>query len=197
MDRNIRQSVWQKICEAGGWLSLVCQAVMMLGAGPALQAQGISQPDVQDTAGVSRLSDTLTSLTPNPHFSPPFILPDTVEGYMLANIGQFAPAGCPAAEIPVGALIEILFDIDDDSLLAAITPMFVTMLQIRPDQTVVQIFREQYRILPGQNLIRVIAGFPPGEYQVIYGFYLTSQLKDKYPRLYGKRCRVKIVERSP
>ncbi|MCK6619337.1 MAG: hypothetical protein HUU32_12195 [Calditrichaceae bacterium] len=178
-------------------MSLLCQAVMLLGAGPALQAQGISQPAGQDTAGVSRLSDTLASLTPNPVYSPPFILPDTVEGYMLANIGQFARAGCPAGEIPVGASIQILFDIDDDSLLAVISPMFVTMLQIRPDGTVVQIFREQYRILPGQNLIRIIAGFPPGEYQAIYGFYLASQLKEKYPRLYGKRCRVKIVERSP
>lgn len=170
---------------------------MMLGACPALPAQGVSQLSVEDTAAVPRLSDTLANLAPNPLFSPRFILPDTVEGYILANIGQFARAGCPAGEIPSGDSIHFLFDIADDSLLAEITPLFVTILQMRPDRPVMQIFREQYRILPGQNLIRVMAGFPPGEYQVIYGFYLTRQLNDKYPRLYGKRCRIKIVARTP
>lgn len=167
----------------------------MLGAYVALWAQEALQPPLEDTSGVSQFPDTLANLVPNPVFSPRLILPDTVEGYILANIGQFARAGCPAGEIPLGASIHILFDIADDSLLAAITPLFVTILQIRADHSVVQIFREQYRILPGKNLIRVIAAFPPGEYQVIYGFYLTSQLKNKYPRLYGKRCRLKIIER--
>ena len=168
-----------------------------------LQAQ-VTSPDTLTNAIADTLSDTLSIAAPpdtfetvriSPAYFPRFVLPDTVAGYLLTNIDNFAAANCPPKEILPGALIDLTVQVHDDSLLKVVTPLFVTLLEIRPDRSVMQVYREQFAVLPGgKNLVRLTAHFPYGNYQLIYGFYLKDQLNDKYPRFYGRRCRFKVVE---
>lgn len=169
-----------------------------------LQAQQIS-PDTltnaltdtvkKDTLAIATPPDSVENVRISPVYFPRFVLPDTVEGYLLANIDNFASANCPPKEIMPGALIDLTIEIVNDSLLKLVTPLFVTLLDVRADRSVLQVYREQFAVLPGgKNLIRLIANFPYGDYQLIYGFYLKEQLNEKYPRFYGRRCRFKVVE---
>lgn len=149
-----------------------------------------------DTILSVQTADSTDSVFVSPPYSPRYILPDTVEGYLLTGLGNSVISNCPNKEVLRGASMDIRFEFLDDSLLNVMTPIFVTILEVRPDRSVIQVYREQFLVMPGKNLIQLQADFPPGSYQIIYGFYLRDQLNDKYPRLYGKRCRIRVVEVS-
>lgn len=166
-----------------------------------LQAQETAPDTLLDTlaadsASFVQTSDSIDSANVyiSPAYFPRYVLPDTVEGYLLTNLGNSVISNCPGKEVPQGAPMDLKIEFLDDSLLNVMTPIFVTILEVRPDRSVVQVYREQFLVMPGKNLIRLSADFPPGSYQIIYGFYLRDQLNEIYPRLYGKRCRVRIVE---
>lgn len=149
-----------------------------------------------DSASFVQASDSSDSADVyiSPVYFPRYVLPDTVEGYLLTSLGNSVNSNCPGKEVLRGAPMDLKFEFLDDSLLDIMTPIFVTILEVRPDRSVIQVYREQFLVMPGKNLIRLNADFPPGSYQIIYGFYLRDRLNDKYPRLYGKRCRVRVVE---
>jgi hypothetical protein len=159
-----------------------------------LHAQELPQDTLSDTTLTFQSADSTENIHISPVYSPPFILPDTVEGYILSNIHKFASANCPAKEILRSTLMDLYSQLVDDSLLNHITPMFVYILKMNPDRTVIQVYREQYTISPGKNLIRFSVDFPPGNYQLIYGFYLRDQINERFPRFYGKRCRFRMIE---
>lgn len=166
-----------------------------------LQAQETAPDTLLDTLAADSVSFVQTSdsidsanVYISPAYFPRYVLPDTVEGYLLTSLGNSVISNCPGKEVLRGAAMDLKLEFLDDSLLNVMTPIFVTILEVRPDRSVVQVYREQFLVMPGKNLIRLSADFPPGSYQIIYGFYLRDQLNEIYPRLYGKRCRVRIVE---
>lgn len=175
-------------------------AVSWMANSHGLQAQDTLPDTLLDTLADSssfiQASDSSDSenVRISPVYFPRYVLPDTVEGYLLTSSENYLISNCPGKKILRGAPLDLKFKFIDDSLLNIMTPIFVTILEVRQDQSVIQVYREQFLALPGKNLIRLSADFPPGNYQVIYGFYLRDQLNEKYPRLYGKRCRVKVVE---
>lgn len=176
---------------AGSWMA----------SSRGLQAQETLRDSLLDTLAADSVSFVQTSdsidsanVHISPVYFPRYVLPDTVEGYLLSGLGNSVNSNCPGKEVPRGAPMDIKFDFLDDSLLNVMTPIFVTILEVRPDRSVIQVYREQFLVMPGKNLIRLNADFPPGSYQIIYGFYVREQLNDKYPRLYGRRCRIRVVE---
>jgi hypothetical protein len=164
-----------------------------------LHAQELLQDTLSDTSQAfqtadSTEADSIKNVQMSVVYFPPFVLPDTVQGYILSNIGRYASANCPGKEVLRGAPMDLYFQFVEDSLLDYITPMFVNILEMNVNRTVVQVYREQYHISPGKNLIRLSVDVPSGNYQLIYGFYFRDQLTEKFPRLYGKRCRFRVVE---
>lgn len=140
-------------------------------------------------------SDRSDSLGGNPLFRPKMILPDSVEGYTLVNIKRFAEADCPLRRLNPEALLEFRFQWKDSSLLAKATPLFVDILRRSPGGSLVQVYQEQFTLLAGENRVRITESLPPGEYELVYGFSFRDELTEKFPRRYGRRCRVSVTFR--
>ncbi len=114
-------------------------------------------------------------------------------GYLQRTMDAYARSNCPQSTATVGDLIECRFNLLGNIETKLLSPAILSVT--RRDQTsgsVSYLFDQQYELKSGANLIIFAASFPPGEYQIEFGFYRLDELDTKYPPFYAKRCLITL-----
>ncbi len=119
-------------------------------------------------------------------------MPKIVEGYHQGNISSFAKTNCPYGPIKSGQIVTIKLEFLDKNWIGKITPLFVDIVKKKSENSVYQLWSEQYKITGQKIRIPFVADFKKGEYELIFGFYLKNEINKKYPTFYRKTCKLTI-----
>lgn len=148
--------------------------------------------------GVSRPapagSDTLAALfadSPNPVQIPPFVLPVGTKGYSLSDIGVFARAVCPSSSYRTGSDIAAELTLRSARDTARLSPVHVFITRRASTTGGVQVFGQQYSLLP-RSLLVFPAPSSPGRYVLEFGVFLRAPTTEQYPSFYRRECTLEI-----
>jgi hypothetical protein len=135
----------------------------------------------------------------NPGFSstnikrPKFKMPAIVSGYTTEQINSYATANLNSSIINRKEQIEITLDFFDQAIINKITPIIVSIVQAKGENSLYYIWGEQYELKGKRNMIVFSADFKPGKYELEIGFYLLDDLDKKYPTYYSKKFNIDII----
>jgi len=124
---------------------------------------------------------------------PKIKFPDVVEGYTQKPLNTYGTVEIARQTFSKGEMIEIELKLIDKKLLKKISPVFIEVVRKTSQNSVTQIWEEQFKIDAINNTIRFSSDFPKGEYQLAIGFYLMDEIHQKFPPLYSKRMKLKII----
>lgn len=82
--------------------------------------------------------------------------------------------------------IELTTEFFNSKYLAKITPLFVDIVKRQNENSVYQIWGDQYNAMGIKTTVKLSSSFPPGTYELTIGFYITDELNSKYPPFYSK-----------
>lgn len=146
-----------------------------------------------------KVENTITSIASNDIKSsnskiqrPLFRLPAIVEGYIEGKPNSFATISMNSTEFKRKDKVEISVDFFNNSTLGKITPLFIDIVEPKTENSVYQIWSEQYEIKELKNLISFSGDFKPGKYILTIGFYLKDDLNKKYPVRYARKYNIEI-----
>lgn len=120
--------------------------------------------------------------------SPPFQMPDVVDGYSIGTLSSIAQASCPASDIERGSVVTLNMTLLNRSVQARLTPIFVNLYKSENDEPPAVVMRQQFELHERNNTLLFVADFPPGLYELRYGVYIKDELMQEYPRFHSKRC---------
>lgn len=123
---------------------------------------------------------------------PLFKLPSIVEGYVENKVNSFATISINSTEFKRKDKVIINLDFFNKQTLLKITPLFIDIAEPKTENSVYQIWSEQYDINDLKNIISFSADFKPGKYVLTIGFYIRDELNKKYPTRYAKKFNVEI-----
>ncbi|GAB2625848.1 hypothetical protein [Belliella aquatica] len=123
---------------------------------------------------------------------PLFRLPAIVEGYVEGKSNSFATISMNTSEFKRKDKVEISVDFFNNSTLDKITPLFIDIVEPKTENSVYQIWSEQYEIKELRNVISFSADFKRGKYILTIGFYLKDELNQKYPVRYARKYNIEI-----
>ena len=145
----------------------------------------------------------ISSLIPlrdnNPNLSltqikrPKFNMPSIVKGYTLEQINSYATAVLNSSIINRKERIQITLDFFDQATINKITPIIVSIVQPKGENSVTYIWGEQYELKGKRNMIVFSADFKPGKYELAIGFYILDDLNRKFPTYYSKKFDIEII----
>lgn len=119
--------------------------------------------------------------------------PSVVEGYIQKPLNTYATVQIPRLTYVKGEMIELELKIFDTKTLKRISPIFIEIVRKTGENSVTQMWEEQFKINHLNNTIRFSSDFPKNEYQLAIGFYLMDEVHQKYPPFYSKRVKLKII----
>jgi hypothetical protein len=114
-------------------------------------------------------------------------------GYLQRTIDAYATSICPQPTATVGDVIECRFKLLGNIETKLLSPAILSVF--RRDQSgrsVSYLFDQQYELKNDSNLIVFAASFPPGDYEVEFGFFRLDELDTKYPPFYSRRCAITL-----
>jgi len=123
---------------------------------------------------------------------PLFKLPAIVEGYVENKPNSFATISINSVEFNRKDRVNINLEFFNKQTLQKITPLFIDIVEPKTENSVYQIWSEQYEINDLKNNISFSADFKPGEYILTVGFYFKDELNKKYPTRYAKKFNLDI-----
>lgn len=123
---------------------------------------------------------------------PLFRLPVIVEGYVEGKPNSYATISLNTNEFKRKDKVEISVDFFNNSTIDKITPLFVDIVEPETQNSVYQIWSEQYEINDLRNIISFSADFKPGKYILTIGFYMKDDLNKKYPVRYARKYNIEI-----
>lgn len=116
-----------------------------------------------------------------------------VKGYTQESLNSYASVEIPRLTYSKGEMIEFEMTIFDNNILKKISPVFIEIVKKTGENSITQVWEEQFKINNINNTIRFSSDFPKDEYQLAIGFYLMDELNQKYPPFYLKRVKIKII----
>lgn len=115
------------------------------------------------------------------------MLPETAKGYISAKLFGVSATTCPPRDILPSVSLRVTFDLNDQSLISRATP--VTMIvRVRTPTDLLQIDEAWSDLQPGTNTVTLGPKLEPGNYKLIYGFYLRDKLSSDFPEFYSREC---------
>lgn len=123
---------------------------------------------------------------------PLFKLPAIVEGYVQNKTNSFATISINSVELNRKDRVNINLEFFNKQTLKNITPLFIDIVEPKTENSVYQIWSEQYEINELKNNISFSADFKPGKYILTVGFYFMNELNIKYPTRYAKKFNLEI-----
>jgi hypothetical protein len=123
---------------------------------------------------------------------PQFKLPKIVEGYVEGKTNSFATISINSNEFKRKERVIINLDFFNKSTLEKISPLFIDIVEPKTENSVYQIWSEQYEINELQNIISFSSDFKPGKYTLTVGFYIKDELNKKYPTRYSKKYNIEV-----
>jgi len=155
-----------------------------------LKISDYPKPFVENT--ITSIASSETKSSNSKLQRPLFRLPAIVEGYVEGKPNSFAAISMNTTEFKRKDKVEISVDFFNNSTLDKITPLFVDIVEPKTENSVYQIWSEQYEINELKNLISFSADFKPGKYILTIGFYLKDELNKKYPVRYARKYNIEI-----
>lgn len=148
---------------------------------------------------IPKVNDKITSSSPietkssNSQLQRPlFKLPAIVEGYVENKANSFATININSTEFKKKEKVIINLDFFNKQTLQKITPLFIDIVEPKTENSVYQIWSEQYDINDLKNIISFSADFKSGKYILTIGFYIKDELNKKYPTRYAKKFNIEI-----
>jgi len=147
---------------------------------PKVNDKIISSPSIEIKSSKSKVQRPL------------FKLPAIVEGYVENKPNSFATISINSNEFKRKDKVIINLDFFNKRTLEKITPLFIDIVEPKTENSVYQIWSEQYEINDLKNIISFSADFKPGKYILTVGFYMKDELSKKYPTRYAKKYNIEI-----
>ena len=123
---------------------------------------------------------------------PKFTLPTIVSGQSQGKVNSYATININKTEFSPTDFIEITTDFFKSTILDKITPLFVDIVKRKTENSVYQIWSDQFRPGGSKTKVKISASFPPDTYDLTIGFYIVDELNTKYPTFYSKKFTVII-----
>lgn len=155
-----------------------------------LKVSEISSPVVNDK--IISIPSTETKSNNSKIQRPLFKLPAIVEGYVEGKPNSFATISISSNEFIKKEKVNINVAFFNKSSLERITPLFIDIVEPKTENSVYQIWSEQYEINDLKNIITFSADFKPGKYILTVGFYVKDDLNKKYPTRYARKYNIEI-----
>jgi len=155
-----------------------------------LKISEISAPQVNDK--ITSIPSTETKNYNSKVQRPLFRLPTIVEGYVEGKLNSFATLAMNSNNFIKNEKIVISIDFFSKSIFDKITPLFIDIVEPKTENSVYQIWSEQYEINDLKNIISFSADFKPGKYILTIGFYMKDDLNKKYPTRYARKYNIEI-----
>lgn len=127
-----------------------------------------------------------------PTYRPKFTIPTIVSGYSQGKVNSYATININKTEFVQTDFIELTTDFFKASTLEKITPLFVDIVKRKTENSVYQIWRDQFKLVGSKTKIKLSASFPPDNYELTIGFYMTDELNTKYPTFYLKKFTITV-----
>jgi len=127
----------------------------------------------------------------NPIQIPPFVLSPSAKGYSLSDLGVFARASCPPSAYRVGAEIAVRLSFRTAGDTARLSPIHVYITRRSSPTGGVQLFSQQYQLLP-TSLVIFPAPPTPGRYDLDFGVFLRAPTSEQYPPFYRRQCTLDV-----
>lgn len=127
-----------------------------------------------------------------PTYRPKFTLPTIVSGYAQGKVNSYATISINKTEFIQTDFIEITTDFFKPDILDKITPLFVDIVKRKTENSVYQIWSDQFRPSGSKAKVKISASFPPDTYELTIGFYIVDELNTKYPIFYSKKVTITI-----
>lgn len=153
----------------------------------SLKIPDFSKPKIENTITSNYIKSSNSKIQ-----RPLFKLPAIVEGYVLGKPNSFATISMHSTEFKRKDKVEINVDFFSSSTLNKITPLFIDIVEPKNENSVYQIWSEQYEINELKNLISFSGDFKPGKYILTIGFYLKDDLNQKFPVRYTRKYNIEI-----
>lgn len=153
-----------------------------------LSKQGINENTIIQSSSSNPSETDNTASTNRPRFS----LPTIVSGYAQGKVNSYATININKTEFGTTDFIEISTDFFNSAVLDKITPLFVDIVKRKTENSVYQIWSDQFRPSGNKTKIKISASFPPDTYDLTIGFYILDELNSKYPTFYSKKFIIKI-----
>jgi hypothetical protein len=147
-------------------------------------------------AGSSRMRTTQTPagseavVMPQPASN--FKFPSQVHGYLGRDLGTVATGTCPRGEFPPGSEVPISVRVANRDVVRRLSPLFVSIEKTSAHNQVTQLSEQRFE--PSAEIdLSIIAPASPGRYDLVYGYYIVSELNTTYPPFYRKACSIVVV----
>lgn len=123
-------------------------------------------------------------------------MPSIVGGYLQSSMDAFATSQCPPSSVVSGNIIQCRFTLLGNIDTSLLSPIFLSVYRRDEKGNLTSdVFEQEYKLRSGANLVVFAASFPPGSYQVEFGFYRLDELATKYPPFYQRSCVVTVTEK--
>jgi hypothetical protein len=120
-----------------------------------------------------------------------FSFPSKVRGYGQSHLGRVATGTCPRGEFPPGSEVSFSVRVPNSQLVGKLSPLFVSIQRRDKANYVTLIFEQRYKRQASTDLT-VDAPAEPGSYDLVYGYYLLSELNTVFPPFYSKACKLTV-----
>lgn len=121
----------------------------------------------------------------------PFQFPQAVKGYLQRPLSTLATASCPSSTFPPGSDIGISVAMRDPQNVSRVSPLFVSVERRDGPTSATLLYDETYEASPA-SLVLIPAPTRPGNYALVVGYYLKSQLHTAYPPFYRLSCELVV-----
>ncbi|MCH7827210.1 MAG: hypothetical protein IIC75_04430 [Bacteroidetes bacterium] len=123
---------------------------------------------------------------------PIFKLPSIVKGYTQGKIISYSSININKNKFDSNENIELLIEFFDSKVLSKITPIFVDIHKRKSKNSVYLIWNDQFSPNSAKSIVKFTSSFPKGNYELIVGFYLKSEINTEFPMRYSKKFNIEI-----